>query len=132
MVVGKLIEVVVYVEDMNRQVYFYRDKIGLSLSYPTGVNDFKDACWVTFETGDCTLALHAGGKKQQGADAPKFVFDVSDINQAREELIERGVRLGEIRSPAPGVLVCDGIDPEGNRFSIESKGPKEPINTENH
>jgi len=129
MVVGKLIEVVVYVEDMNRQVYFYRDVLGLSLSYPTGVSDFADAYWVTFETGNCTLALHAGGNKQHGADAPKFVFEVSDINQARQELIDGGVRLGEIRSPAPGVLVCDGIDPEGNRFSIESK---ESNKTPNH
>lgn len=29
--------------------------------------------------------------------------------------------VGDARSPAPGVTVCDGTDPEGNPFSIENK-----------
>lgn len=31
-----------------------------------------------------------------------------------------GVELGEVRTPAPGVEVCDGRDPEGNPFSVEA------------
>ena len=45
---------------------------------------------------------------------------VDDILAAREELLNRGVELGEVRSAAPGVWVCDGEDPEGNKLSIES------------
>ena len=29
--------------------------------------------------------------------------------------------MGDVRSPAPGVEVCNGKDPEGNAFSIESQ-----------
>ena len=77
--------------------------------------------WVTFETGACSLALHGGGKGRLGADTPKIVFQVQDIAATRQELISRGVKMGEIRTAAPGILVCDGEDPEGIPFSIESQ-----------
>jgi hypothetical protein len=65
--------------------------------------------------------LHGGGKQRIGEDAPKIVFHVADVEQARHMLMERGVTVGAIRSPAPGVIVADGWDPEGNKFSIETK-----------
>ena len=115
-----LIEIIVYVQDMNAQAAFYRDNFGLEAMFPGGVTDYKDEYWVTLNTGACVLALHGGGKKRFGSDAPKLVFGVDDIQAAREELVKRGVKLGEVRSAAPGGWVCDGEDPEGNKFSIES------------
>jgi hypothetical protein len=79
--------------------------------------------WVTFDTGICTLALHGGGKRDFGPDAPKFVFEVEKIEEVRQELLDRGVLMGSLRRAAPGVLVCDGQDPDGNKFSIESRNP---------
>jgi membrane protease YdiL (CAAX protease family)/catechol 2,3-dioxygenase-like lactoylglutathione lyase family enzyme len=117
---GKLIEVILYVQDMNLMVSFYRDVLGLDVKEPEAVKDFRDFYWVVFSTGSCSLVLHAGGKQQLGEDAPKIVFQVTDIHTARSTLIERGVELGEVQSPALNVLVCDGRDPEGNAFSLES------------
>ena len=59
--IGPMIEVIVYVEDMDAQVRFYRDILGLSISYPKGLIDYSNQMWVTFETGACELALHGGG-----------------------------------------------------------------------
>lgn len=72
-------EVILYARSMDRMVRFYRDRLGLRLSYP------------------------------------------GDLEADRDELLRRGVSMGEVRSPATGVLVCDGVDPEGNRFSLESR-----------
>ena len=121
-VVGELMEVILYVQDMNAQIAFYRDKFGLEVTYPQGVRDFSQESWVMLATGQCTLVLHGGGRRRLGEDAPKIVFRVRDIEAARRELLDQGVALGEARSPAPGVLVCDGVDPEGNKFSIEAHG----------
>jgi catechol 2,3-dioxygenase-like lactoylglutathione lyase family enzyme len=118
---GPIIEVILYVEDMDSQVQFYRDTLGLSLSYPQELEDYSDQMWVTFDTGICTLALHCGGGRDFGRDAPKFVFEVKNVESTRQFLLDRGVLLGEIRTAAPGVSVCDGEDPEGNNFSIESR-----------
>lgn len=117
----ELMEVILYVKDMQAQVVYYRDKLGLRVKEPQQVEDYSAAYWVELGTGACTLVLHGGGQRRIGEDAPKVVFRVSQIEQARRELMERGVPLSEIRSPAPEVWVCDGVDPEGNKFSIESR-----------
>jgi catechol 2,3-dioxygenase-like lactoylglutathione lyase family enzyme len=116
----ELMEVILYVEDMNAQVEFYTKKLGFKVAYPQGIEEYADQMWVTLDTGACTLALHGGGKRRFGQDAPKIVFRVDDILAVREELLRLGVVLGEVRSAAPGVWVCDGEDPEGNKLSIES------------
>ncbi len=113
-------EVILYVEDMNAQVVFYRDKLGLEVTSPKRKEDYADEMWVTLSTGDCTLALHGGGHRRFGEDAPCIVFRVASVPTAREVLRRRGVVTSAIRSAAPGVLVCDGKDPEGNKFSLEA------------
>jgi catechol 2,3-dioxygenase-like lactoylglutathione lyase family enzyme len=115
-----LIEVILYVKDMNKMVEFYRDVLDLPLTNPAA-SDHTNENWITFESGNCLLALHSGGKGNIGTDAPKIVFRVQDIKSARFQLLESGVTAGEIRSPAPGISVCDAKDPEGNLFSIEEQ-----------
>ncbi len=115
-----LIEVIVYVSDMDAQVRFYRDVFELEVTYPAGLDSYADQFWVTLDAGGVLLALHGGGQGRLGADTPKIVFGVEDIHAARQELVEKGVAIDDVRSAAPGVWVCDGRDPEGNPFSIES------------
>jgi catechol 2,3-dioxygenase-like lactoylglutathione lyase family enzyme len=115
-----LIEVIFYVQDMAAQVAFYRDAFGLEVIYPSDVDDFSNESWVTFDTGQCILALHAGGQGRLGADTPKIVFAVEDILSAREHLRAHAIAISDVRSPAPGVWVCDGKDPHGYPFSIEA------------
>lgn len=114
-----LIEVILYVQDMQRQVVFYRDVIGLQVTYPSGLADYTPESWVTFATGDCTLALHSGGQGRQGLDTPMIVFGVTDIHAARLDLIRQGVQVKDAFSAAPGVWVAHAIDPEGNPIAIE-------------
>lgn len=115
-----LIEVILYVQNMASQVAFYHDKLELPILYPSHVTDFSQEYWVLLDTGACKLALHGGGQQRLGADTPKIVFGVADMDEARTTLLQRGVNLGEIRTAVPGILVCDGVDPEGNPFSIEA------------
>ncbi len=120
-----LIEIILYVADMDAQVRFYRDVFGLEVTYPAALDSYADQFWVTLDAGGVVLALHGGGQGRLGADTPKIVFGVDDIHVARAELVEKGVNLDEVRSAAPGVWVCDGRDPEGNPFSIESHDQSE-------
>ena len=119
--IGPIIEIIVYVRDMDAQVRFYKDVLELPLSYPLDLDSYQDQPWVTFDVGECVLALHSGGQGHVSLDAPKFVFQVADVGAARETLLGRGVVVGEVRVPSPGVYVSDGEDPEGNKFSIESR-----------
>jgi catechol 2,3-dioxygenase-like lactoylglutathione lyase family enzyme len=118
---GELMEVILYVRDMDAQVLFYRETLGLCIKEPQNVQDFDGVYWVELDTGSCVLALHTGGHRRFGEDAPKIVFRVCDVPATRDGLLQRGVPMGDVRSPQPGVQICDGVDPEGNKFSIESR-----------
>ena len=119
--IGDLGEVIIYVENMQLQLHFYRDTLGLRVIEPPDGDVLDDPYWVLFDTGSCKLALHGGGKRRFGDDAPKFVFSVDDIEAARAHLVSAGTQIGEVRSPAQGVLVVDALDPEGNVFSLEHR-----------
>jgi catechol 2,3-dioxygenase-like lactoylglutathione lyase family enzyme len=116
---GPLGKVILIAIDMDAQVRFYRDTLGLTVAHPAGLDDYADQVWVEFDTGACSLALHGGGKGRLGDDAPKIVFDVDDVTVTREVLLALGVDVGEVFSPAPGIEVAFCRDPEGNRFSID-------------
>ena len=116
-----LLEIILYVQDMAKMVRFYRDVLGLKVTIPIESQNVNDLYWVTFQTGECTLALHGGGSGNKGSDAPKLVFHVDNVPAVRSSLIACDVVMGDVRSPAPGVEVSDGKDPEGNAFSIEAQ-----------
>src|SRR5262249_14169081 len=118
-ILGEISEIILFVKDMHAQVLFYRDKLGLEVKHPGKKADYSKEFWVELATGAVTLALHAGGKGRIGEDAPKIVLRVKNGAAARTELIARGVKMGEVRSPVPGLTICDCADPEGNRVSIE-------------
>ncbi|MEK6275854.1 MAG: VOC family protein [Actinomycetota bacterium] len=110
----ELVEVVLYVQDMERAIRFYRDTVGLQL-------DFQSEHWTTFRTGACTLALHATDEREPGKGEPDPTFLVTDADGERARLAVAGVEVTEIREPIVGTRVFDLRDPEGNRLSIESK-----------
>jgi catechol 2,3-dioxygenase-like lactoylglutathione lyase family enzyme len=120
MQLGALFEVVIYVRDMAAQVAFYRDTLGLYLSWPPGLADYSTEHWVTFDTGGAVLALHSGGEAVAGT-APRFGFSVVDIHSACTELLARGVQCGEVRTAAPGILILDCTDPEGHGFFLDQR-----------
>jgi catechol 2,3-dioxygenase-like lactoylglutathione lyase family enzyme len=117
---GPLFEVILYVRDMDAQVQFYRDTLGLSIQWPTGLDSYTGEHWVAFDAGGVTLALHSGGESPTGTP-PRFGFGVDNIEAVREQLLQHGVACSDVRSPAPGVQVVDCKDPEGNGFFIESR-----------
>lgn len=115
-----LSEIILYVRDMDRVASFYQDVLGLEIDGGDPSHGF-----VRFDTGTCSLCLHAGGESDSGSNSPSFVFEVADLEDACAHLREHDVELGDVRTPAPDVRVCDGLDPEGNTFSIESRtGPE--------
>jgi catechol 2,3-dioxygenase-like lactoylglutathione lyase family enzyme len=114
-----LVEVVMYVEDLDRMVRFYHDVLGLSVLFPKNITHYKNERCVTLNTGSCLLVLHAGAEKHQRGKNPKMVFAVFDIEQARCFLLQREVEVGDIHVQGRSTLVCDCRDPEGNIFSLE-------------
>lgn len=113
-----LTKAILYVQDMNTQVCFYRDVLDLTVKNPAGLDSYSNAIWVEFATGECSLVLHVSREKRLGVDRPKLAFRVKNIEAAHKTLTERGAKLSDINSRLDGFKVADGFDPEGNPFSI--------------
>lgn len=110
----ELVEVVLYVRDMDTSIRFYRDTLGLAVGH-------QSAGWTTFRTGACVLALHTVDRREFGTAEPDPTFLVGDAAVERERLIGAGVEVSDIREPVAGTRVFDARDPDGNRFSLESR-----------
>jgi catechol 2,3-dioxygenase-like lactoylglutathione lyase family enzyme len=92
---------------------FYRDVLGLDV-----VNRAEG--WVEFDSGGCSLALHAG-KSVVGNRPPKIAFYAADVGATRASLIKRGLAsAGPVKSTGTFDM-CDCKDPDGNAFQISSR-----------
>ena len=120
--------IIVFAAEMAPMMSFYENVLGLSrIETPSSSQDF-----VTLDAGACQLCLHAVPRRwREGVEiadpreprvsaAAKPAFYSKDVSSLREELIERGARMGEVHS-ANGLDLCDGTDPEGNIFQISNR-----------
>lgn len=112
-------QVILYVRDMAKEVWFYRDILGLSVRYPQGLEDYAGEMWVEFALGEHSLALH-GGAKSEPDDLHEVVFWVEDVNIARKTIVSAGIQMGEIRDLEDSAPIAEGLDPDGHRFAIRS------------
>ncbi|MFN2305008.1 MAG: VOC family protein [Anaerolineales bacterium] len=119
LVTGPLMQVILYVHDMAREVWFYRDILGLTIRYPQSLADYSREMWVELDTGACTLALH-GGEHPAPDEVHEIVFPVNDISQARLAILNAGVKIDEIRPLEDGMPIAEGVDPAGHRFAIRA------------
>lgn len=113
----KVDDVFFNVDDMDQAVAFYRDTLGLAVKYQT-------ADWTEFDGGSVTIALRRFGSGPEGRPelgvgaGATLVFEVDDLETAREELEGRGVRfLGGVYEYG-SVKLADFEDLNGNVLQI--------------
>jgi len=108
--------VIVFTTSFAAMRDFYRDVLGLTLVE-------EEDGWADFDAGPIRLAIHAGrGGGNGGSDAGphKVTFFAEDVEAVRAELIARGVAMGKVNRFGQ-TAICDGHDPDGNRFQISNR-----------
>jgi hypothetical protein len=116
-VTARLARVILYVHDVDKLSAFYREAFGLVPAEEIAGE------WAVLRAGTCELALHRVGPAYRrttpaGESNAKLVFAIdTPVADKRQELLRRGVPMGEIKSYGTGPL-CDGRDPEGNVFQL--------------
>jgi predicted enzyme related to lactoylglutathione lyase len=118
----KLELVPVPVTDVDRAKTFYTDKLGFVLDVdvtPTeGMRIVQltppgSACSIVIGTGmDALSAMSAGTVKG-------LHLVVADIDAARNELVGRGVEVGEVVDVGGGVKYAWFSDPDGNSMTLQ-------------
>jgi len=102
---------ILFVQDMDRAVRFYRDTIGLPLA-------FQSPGWSEFATGETKLALHPASENNPPGKI-ELGFSVPDLHAFYQEMTAKGVRFP--MAPAMqdyGGILAQFSDPEGAHVSV--------------
>jgi len=101
--------------DMKRSVVFYKDLLGLKVTY-------ESASWTSFDLGGLQLGLH-GGESKSGGGGFVLGFECDDVKALRSKLAPGGYVVGGFHEIPRGV-VLDIRDPDGNTLQATQLGVK--------
>src|SRR5690242_12374920 len=117
----KLELVPVPVSDIDRAKAFYVDKIGFHADLDIHPNDAVRIVQLTPPGSACSIVISTGLPviEMPSGSLRGLHLVVGDIYKAREELIERGVEMGEVDEHDQGVKYAAFSDPDGNTWTLQ-------------
>ena len=113
----KLELVTIPVTDVDRAKAFYVDQAGFVADYDHLVNDELRFVQLTPPGSACSIAIGTGLTESEPGSA-QVQLVVADVQAAREELLARGLELGEVQTFDWGSFVFFA-DPDGNRWAVQ-------------
>lgn len=128
------------VSDVDRALRFYVDRVGFRLDVDYAPNDTFRLVRLTPPGSSCSVQFGTGlGDALSGAFRTSSLI-VSDVEAARNRLLQSGVEVGAIRHKAPmdgwagsfaagldparrdDASFADFFDPDGNRWVLQERG----------
>ena len=112
------------VADVDRAKAFYTEKIGFEEDLDHRAGDEFRVVQLTPPGSACSIALGTGITDTQPGSVQGLQLVVSDIEAARDELVERGVEVSEVQNFDWGSFVFFS-DPDGNGWSVQQLPARE-------
>lgn len=110
------------VSDLDRSIAFYRDKLGFQLDHDT-VNEHMHVAQLTPLGSGCSIVVGdlPAHKEMPPGSLKGLQLVVADAAAARQELLDRGVEVGEITvfDERDGGTFFGFSDPDGNTWSVQ-------------
>jgi predicted enzyme related to lactoylglutathione lyase len=109
------------VSDVDRSIAFYADKLGFHKDFDVRPSEGVRVVQLTPDGSGCSIGFGTGLEVYQGEPGSirGLHLAVADLDEARAELIGRGVEVGEIHEFGGGVRGADLADPDGNSFELQ-------------
>jgi catechol 2,3-dioxygenase-like lactoylglutathione lyase family enzyme len=125
----KLEVVVVPVADVERAKRFYNEQAGFAVDHDTQDNDEMHSVQLTPPGSACSIVVGTGMIDMPPGSVKGLQLVVSDIEAARNELVERGVAVSAVQH-YDGAVLLDGrggdwnsfvffSDPDGNSWVVQ-------------
>jgi predicted enzyme related to lactoylglutathione lyase len=114
----KLEVVFIPVTDVDRAKAFYVEQVGFNADHDQQVSDALRFVQLTPPGSACSIAFGTGITDMPPGSQRGLMIVVSDVESARKQLIDRGVRASEIDVQPWGSFVTFS-DPDGNTWSLQ-------------
>jgi catechol 2,3-dioxygenase-like lactoylglutathione lyase family enzyme len=114
----KLELVSVPVSDVDRAKDFYTEKAGFIAEHDHRVSDEIRFVQVTPPGSACSITFGTGITEMTPGSVQGLQLVVPDVEAARNELLERGVEVGEVQVFPWGSFVFFS-DPDGNGWAVQ-------------
>jgi predicted enzyme related to lactoylglutathione lyase len=119
----KLELIAVPVSDVDRAKTFYTERVGFIADHDHRVSDEIRFVQCTPPGSACSIAFGTGVTKAAPGSLEGLQMVVSDIEQARAELVGRGVEVSEVQDFPWGRFVFFS-DPDGNKWAVQQLPPR--------
>ena len=119
----KLELVSVPVSDVDRAKAFYTDQVGFNADHDHRVGDSIRFVQLTPPGSACSIAIGTGLVETAPGSAQGLQLVVTDVEAAREKLLEGGVEVGDVRDFPWGSFVFFS-DPDGNGWAVQQIQPR--------
>lgn len=111
-----LSRVIIFTPDVRRLADFYHRMFALEF-----IGE-RSPEWTELDAGGCSIAFHRIGEESDVRESwIKIVFGSMDVETDKLRLERLGVKMSDLVR-FDGIDLCDGEDPDGNRFQISSRG----------
>jgi predicted enzyme related to lactoylglutathione lyase len=109
------------VSDVDRAIGFYADQLGFTKDVDVQPSEGVRVVQLTPEGSACSVGFGTGLDVYAGeAGSVRGVhLVVEDLDEARAELVRRGVEIGDIHDFGGGVRGASFSDPDGNTFELQ-------------
>ena len=111
------------VSDVDRAKAFYTEKVGFNADHDHRVNAQLRFVQLTPPGSACSIAIGEGITTAAPGSIQGLQVVVSDVHAAREQLVKRGVEVGEVQVLAWGSFIFFK-DPDGNSWAIQELPPR--------
>ncbi len=119
----KLELVAIPVTDVDRAKAFYVEQVGFHADHDHKVNDALRFVQLTPPGSACSIMLGTGITEMPPGSQQGVQVVVEDVEAARRELIERGVKASEVDVQPWGSFVTFS-DPDGNTWALQQLPPR--------
>ncbi len=114
----KLELVPVPVSDVDRAKTFYTERIGFNADHDHQVTDELRFVQLTPPGSACSIAIGTGLTEMPPGSIKGLQMVVADIQEAREDLVQRGAEVSEIEVHPWGSFIFFS-DPDGNTWALQ-------------
>ena len=109
--------IVVPVSDVDRAKAFYAEKLGFEVDHDRKISDEYHVVQLTPPGSGCSVVVGRGLVDMTPGSLKGLQLVVKDVRAARDQLLERGVEVGEIQ-----VMGASGSRPAGEGEDLNNVG----------